>query len=157
MNTDSVGHVSISFPIDDGEATYENMHAVRLDDGYMVDNSPFHAYGVSYMDIVSADLDKDGRLIFRNVVRRGGHSTYRIRMPEGKDHQTFLELWPKLQELGCSFEGSSLGCRRLYSVDLPPETNVDEVYDYLQMHEDRGDWEFEEAHYCAPEDYREVP
>src|SRR5438094_8919227 len=41
-------------------------------------NSPFYARGVSMNDVVFADPNIDGQLVFRAVSIRGGHSTYRI-------------------------------------------------------------------------------
>jgi hypothetical protein len=52
-----------------------------------------------------------------------------------------------LEDLGCTFEGSDAGERRLYSIDVPPEADIEAIYRLLESAEDRGEWEFEEAHF----------
>ena len=89
-------------------------------------------------------------LIFLRIVSRGGHSTYRIRLPIGSDHNFFLEQWLALEKLGCTYEGSSASTKRLYALDIPPNANVAAVYLVLEKGEQEGIWEFEEAHYCEP-------
>ncbi|GMN04225.1 DUF4265 domain-containing protein [Erythrobacter sp. MTPC3] len=135
----------VSFTLDDG--SYENLHAKRLGaSSFLLDNSPFYIYDVSYQDEVVAH-SKDGRLVFESVLRRGGHSTYRIKLPPRKTHEDFLRGFDKLDHLGCTFEGSVAGSRRLYSIDLPPSTDVAAVYEIMEDGEARGEWEFEEAHF----------
>jgi hypothetical protein len=54
--------------------------ALKTDDGaYVIDNSPWLAYGISAGDCVLAEK-RDGTLRFLRVERRGGHSTYRVRL-----------------------------------------------------------------------------
>lgn len=124
------------------------MHGVYVSgDRYRIDNSPFYAFDISCGDIVNV-REASGRLLFDSVSERGGHSTYRVKLPSGKGHEDFLKYWPELSALGCSFEGSSVDERRLYAIDLPPEVDVQAAYDVLRANEDAGVWEFEEAHYC---------
>ena len=157
MNKNSAG-VVISFPFEEGcLVSYENMHAIVLNnDEYMIDNSPFYVYGISFGDTVSVVNDKVGKLIFDSVLERGGHSTYRVKLPINKDHRYFLEMWPKLEKLGCTFEGTSADKCRLYAIDVPPGADVNRIYNILQDAEDNGFWEFEEGHYCPPESARRV-
>lgn len=134
-----------------GEAgvSAETMHAVSSPDGlFMLDNSPFYAYGISFGDIFEAQ-QKEGALYFQEVIRRGGHSTYRVKLQVGAAHEDFMRAWDELQRLGCSFEGTGGNSRRLYAIDVPPEADVVAVYNYLQQQEDKGIWEFEEAHYSG--------
>jgi hypothetical protein len=139
--------VKIAFRL---ENIVETMWASVLNDGtYEIDNSPFEAYEISYQDVVAAHM-QDGRLVFDRVVRRGGHSTYRVKLNSGAEHDVFLKYWPQLALLGCTFEGAN-GHRRLYSIDVPQISAVPDVYGYLQSIEDIGAWEFEEAHYFRPE------
>lgn len=127
----------------------ETMHAVASPGGlYMLDNSAFYAYGISCCDIFKAQ-EKDGALYFMEVVSRGGHSTYRVKLPAGASHEDFMRSWEELQRMGCSFEGTGNNSRRLYAIDVPPEADVVAVYNYLQKNEDSGVWEFEEAHYSG--------
>lgn len=142
--------IKIAFPVERGWA--ETMFAQPLPSGhYRIDNSPFHVYGVSNGDTVSAAPDQDGRLVFTDVVQRGGHSTYRVRLPPGQGPSCFLKHWPALLALGCSFEGAD---GRLYAIDLPPGVPVEAVYALLAQVEQAGVWEFEEAHYASQTDQR---
>jgi hypothetical protein len=115
---------------------------------YIVDNSPFYAYEISCGDTVAA-TDVDGFLTFTGVVERGGHSTYRVKLPSDCDHDHFLAHWPPLAALGCTYEGTG-GARRLYSIDVPEQSRVGAVFEILQTAEASEIWEFEEAHYFGP-------
>lgn len=145
MNRSLLGTGLISFPLDDG--SYENLHSKRSSDGlYVLDNSPFYAYDVSFCDEVRAK-PINGRLVFQTVAKRGGHSTYRVRLPTGKSHEDFLSKFSELERLGCTYEGTGNNERRLYAIDLPPSSNVADVYQILEDGEKAGNWEFEEAHF----------
>lgn len=139
--------VKVSFPFND---IIENMYAIPMKNGYfLLDNSPFYIFGISAGDMFSSKKDGGG-LLFDKVVFRGGHSTYRIKLPIGADHDFFMNHWEFLAKLGCSFEGSSQNSQRLYSIDMPPEVDVNTAYQYLEEKEAAGVWVFEEAHYCGP-------
>src|SRR4051794_37589642 len=82
----------------------ENLWAEVLgSDRFRIDNVPFYAYGVSLGDVVRAD-EIDGRLVFRDVVARSGHSTYRVLVKDraGADSAGFQSLWRGLGDLGCA-------------------------------------------------------
>ncbi|HEY4115204.1 MAG TPA: DUF4265 domain-containing protein [Rhizomicrobium sp.] len=144
--------VKITFDVSDqsdsGFVTERLWSKAIGDDIYVIDNSPFQAYGISLGDKILAK-NENGELKFVNVVERGGHSTYRVRLPAGCDHNYFLQHWKKLEALGCTYEGAS-GEQKLYSIDVPTIGNVPEVYRVLQAGEEAGTWEFEEAHYFRP-------
>ncbi len=140
--------VKVKFELPEGdEFAVESMWAISLPDGtYMVDNSPFSAFGVSAGDIVYA-REVDGDLCFTGIAQRGGHSTYRVKLPRDKSHEYFLEYWPKLSKLGCIFEWPD-DPRKLYAIDVPPGAPVGDIYNVLSDLEKRVVWEFEEAHFC---------
>lgn len=124
----------------------ERLWATPLDEGtYLLENSSFNYYGVSYKDIVSAEK-REGDLIFTGVIKRGGHSTFRVRLPTGAEHNIFIENWDELKDLGCTFEGCAGNSRRLYSIDVPPDISTRKVFQILTDMENKGIWEFEEAH-----------
>jgi hypothetical protein len=106
----------------------------------------FYAEGGVQGDRVHALLDEEDQLVFSSVAQRGGHSTYRLKLPRGASHGYFLEFWPRLGNLGCTYEGADAS-RRLYSIDIPPDVSVQEVYDTLTQLETAGIIEFEEGHY----------
>jgi hypothetical protein len=127
------------------------MYALPVSEGVCVlDNSPFYAFDISLGDFFLVE-EIDREYFFSRVIRRGGHSTYRIKLPIGKEHGYFLEHWRTLEGLGCTYEGSSVNDRRLYSLDVPPEVDVFEVFKILEGKEVLGIWVFEEAHYFHPE------
>ncbi|HYD37531.1 MAG TPA: DUF4265 domain-containing protein [Allosphingosinicella sp.] len=141
--------MKIAFRLPDG--TVENMHADPLPDGtFRLDNSPFHSYGISLGDRFEV-VKEEGRLFFSKVAARGGHSTYRVKLPRGKSHSEFLRHWEPLKALGCTFEGSGVDERRLYSIDIPPGADVHAVYALLEEGEAAGLWDFEEGHYAGGE------
>lgn len=113
-------------------------------------NSPFAAYGVSFLDIVKATKRSDGEgYDFAGVIDRSGHSTYRIRFPKDASPQMtgeFANNWSALEKLGCTYESSSVGDDMLYVVDVPSQTNVHDIYKILDEAERAGVWVFEEAH-----------
>jgi hypothetical protein len=145
-----MSRVKVRFPISNSiENGVEIMHAKPIcGNRFILDNSPFYAFGISFCDEFLVE-EIDGERTFSSIASRGGHSTYRIKLPEGKDHEYFLKHWGKLEDLGCSFEGSTANMKRLYSVDLPPHVDVHVAYKILQDNENLGIWEFEEGFYSG--------
>ena len=146
--------VKVFFPLETSSSngvTGEWLWVKPLDDHkYEIDNSPFDIYGVSYKDVVHAE-EIEGVLTFKSVAYRGGHSTYRLRLPRFAEHKDFLEIWRSFKEHNCTYEGAD-DSRRLYSIDVPPQSDIFAVYDLLENGEKAGKFEFEEAHYCKPQD-----
>jgi hypothetical protein len=151
ISSDGLAGTMVAFLVGEGEGRFvERLHAIPLGGGvYVLDNSPFYAYDISYKDVFRA-VSEDGSLVFSEVVSRGGHSTYRIKLPVGCDHEYFSRHWSELDRLGCTFEGSSGNAQRLYAIDVPPDVNVFEVYRLLEERERDNVWTFEEGH-CAPQ------
>lgn len=80
MSSSSSSKVKVWFKLEDAwhDSATESLWASNLGDGlYRLENSPFYAFGVSFLDTVTA-IERYGRLWFDKVVLRGGHSTYRI-------------------------------------------------------------------------------
>ena len=102
-------------------------------------NSPFYAYGCSYLDVVSARKNASDDLVFDRVVTKSGHATYRIIV---KDALRFAAAWQPLELKECTYEGLE---SRVYSVDLPPGTDLDAVRDSLKAAKDTGIWDYEAA------------
>jgi hypothetical protein len=113
-------------------------------DQYRLRNSPFYAYGVSVEDVVYAK-ESENVLNFAGIARRGGHSTYRILLPEGDSIRTrgFLTYWEPMENIGCTYE---LAKERWLAVDVPPRVDIFEVYALLEKGETEGAWSFEEGH-----------
>jgi hypothetical protein len=116
---------------------------------FRIMNSPFFARGISHRDIVKASaVDNDFILDFKEVVERGGHSTYMIRFEANEPRVT--SYWNMLEKSGCSYESTSIklsiGQRRLFSVDVPPSADIHEIYELLERGENDGVWIFQEGY-----------
>jgi hypothetical protein len=112
-----------------------------------VDSIPFFATGLSLSDKISIVYDK-GRVLFDAIVERGGHSTYRIFVEsEGSRASRMLGM---IIALGCAREWAELTGGRLYALDIPPEVDIDQVYEILNRGQGEGVWLFEEGHVGHP-------
>lgn len=114
-------------------------------DEYRLENVPFYIFDVSFGDTVHAK-SQDGMLVFAEVIRRGGHSTYRIRTnPNRRD--AFETFWDPIRAHGCTYEE---GPPPLLAVDVPPKASILDVYKSLEEGELAGVWSFEEGHCGHP-------
>jgi len=142
-------NVKIAFDSSNSEISgvaLERLWATTVGSGkYELQNSPFNVYGVSFKDVVSGET-RDGEIYFSRVIQRRGHSTFRVKLSESDDHSKFVENWSELQSLGCTVERCSGDLNLLYAIDVPPETNVEDVVTILEAEEKLGVWEYEEAH-----------
>lgn len=112
---------------------------------YQIENTPFFIFGVSYKDIVEAEENDYGSLIFKKVLKISGHSTYRaIITPEMGE--SWRDQWAKLFDLGCTYEEGMVGEVKVLAIDVPPETDIYTVYSLLEEGEAAGCWAFEEGH-----------
>ena len=111
-------------------------------------NTAFFAKGVSLWDVVAV-TPNDNALEFKSIIVRGGHSTYRILVPKAKpiSEDEFQRRWEPLRSLGCSYQSGGFGFK-LYAVEVPPNTDMQEVYRLLEKGEKEGVWDFEEGN-CA--------
>jgi Domain of unknown function (DUF4265) len=112
------------------------------DDRYGLRNVPFLLFGFSEQDVITAKEDSGG-LAVTGVAARGGHSTYRLVLPEDTTEEVFLQDWTPLRELGCTYKRAS---RRFVAIDVPPPADIYAVYKALEDGENADRWEFEEGH-----------
>lgn len=121
----------------------ETVWCIDLGNGlFKLDNVPFYARDVAVGDVVRA-ASADGGLVAVEVVRRGGHSTYRIiTLDPTLGQEQFLERWRPLDALGCSFEGNGSG---LFAIDVPACVNLERLRQLLDVGVDDGVWDYEEA------------
>lgn len=127
----------------------ENLWAVPIGgDLFCLDNIPFYVYGVSLRDVVIAN-EIEGRLRFRGVADRSGHSTYRVLVKDtaGYEDEAFQKLWDRIRELGCL---SEVARRCWIAIDVPPDSDVFAVYRILEQGDEKGVWTFEEGHCGHP-------
>lgn len=140
--------VKIHFPLDEGlwhGHTTESLWAEKIGRGqYRLLNSPFLVFGVNFNDVVSARSTSDG-LVFQSVIKRGGHSTYRIIFQDSQAPAS-IQLSAKLKQLGCSVEW---GSDSFAAVDVPPSVDPREVYSTLAAGDTHHLWDFEEGHFAG--------
>jgi hypothetical protein len=126
----------------------ETLWAEKVGPGrFRILNSPFFLFGISAEDIVEAEEAEDG-LKFRNIVSRGGHSTYRIFIQDGRtiSDPGFQAHWEPISLLGATFENAN---DHFVSVDIPPGKDVAAIYKLMEKGEQDGIWDFEEAYYAG--------
>lgn len=148
-------HVKICFTLDPSDwhgAPSETLWAKPIHDAaapsaFELDNTPFHAMGVSYPDVVRAVM-RDGMLEFAGVIAHGGHSTYRTFREQHDD--TYKTWWDRLKMLGCTREWGAMNGGVLYAIDVPPEADIDAVRAILEDGKAQNVWHFEEAHVGHP-------
>ncbi|WP_199286995.1 DUF4265 domain-containing protein [Pseudomonas mangrovi] len=112
-------------------------------DLYRLENVPFFAYGLSYLDIVRATRGADGILQIQEVVEPSGHRTYRVRF-EITERERQEDLLMLLRPFGASLERAD---SRIVAVDLPPTSDHLGVFDQLDELEAAGYLIFET---CQP-------
>jgi len=143
------GLVKVFIFVNEGDVEWESLWAESIGgDLYRLKNSPFYAHGFSFDDIVSA-LSRDGRLIVSEVVKRGGHSTYRVFLHGIANESGLSDQCAPLERLGCTFERATQRC---FAIDVPSQTDIYAVFDLLNRGETSHIWTFEEAHCGHPLD-----
>ena len=123
----------------------ESMWATKLDDHlYKIENSPFFVKGIAFEDVVKTKL-LDGMISFVKTAISSGGSTYRILCKECTDETQFELFWKPLEVVGCKYEQGDFGYR-MYSVDVPKQANIQQVFALLQDGISNDIWDFEEGH-----------
>jgi hypothetical protein len=147
-------HVRVSFDLFQDDQGYppansETMWAVPAGGSrFRLDNIPFFVCGVSCFDIIEARKEASGCFKYARLLEASGHSTLRvIFFDQPSDpcplQERVQELCKKLRELGCSSEISHIA--GLISVDVPPDVALAEVRSTLNLGQNEGFWDYEEA------------
>jgi hypothetical protein len=112
--------VVFRIPLDGDEVIVKSLWATPLgDERFRLENSPFFAYGVSWLDVVLAAHD-EGRLHdFVSVAEKSGHRTVRVIVDREEPQRDALLALAKA--LGCKYEGFQ---PRLYAIDVPPAADL---------------------------------
>lgn len=88
------------------------------DDAYELQNVPFHAYDLNYLDVVEAvAASPDRKPSVIRVVRRSGHRTLRLVFKESTPDPDRVPLLESLKTLGASLEGAD---RKYFALDIEP-------------------------------------
>jgi hypothetical protein len=133
-------------PADDQGMESESLSAEPVAPGeFRVKNSPFFVFGISAGDVVCAEPAGD-HLEFRSVITPGGHSTYRVYLSGSfiVTDADVQEFWQPIAALGATYESAN---GSFFAVDIPPGSDIEEIYRLLEAGEEAAIWEFEEASY----------
>jgi hypothetical protein len=136
-----------------GEFLWASPIGASIGDEFEIRNYPCFATGISFKDVVKASPSANARVFeFQAVARRSGHSTFMLLV--APDAQNFQTYWKSLEERGCSYEAGpidlSIGRRELYSIDVPPGSDIHEVRRILENGEHDGAWEFQDGYVYLP-------
>jgi hypothetical protein len=94
---------------------------------------PFYLRNIAYGDIISTQDNGTGSVEFKEVVKRGGYSIYRILLHESAKKD---ELMDKLFDFGTVLEHEG----DLIAVAVPPTVKSDLVVDYILEGKGKGFW-----------------
>lgn len=149
LDTNDGKLVKIFFPIESKEwhgFSSESMWAKKVEDNhYVIMNVPFYLKNIGLYDIVSTENENDGKLEFKSVIKRSGHSTYRIITNSAISENLFEKYWMPIEEKGCTYEKAK---SNFYAIDVPPNSDIYQVYELLESGESNNVWEFEEG-FCG--------
>ncbi len=123
---------------------YEELWTTPLGEGlYRIENIPFFARGIARGDIVSA-VEEDGSLMFGEVVEQSGHSTIRLIIYNEYAVPAIIE---RFLNQGCEAETTFA---KLVALDVPPEVNLEDIREKLDLGFTQGQWDYEEASIFRP-------
>lgn len=125
----------------DGEAEWVWTHP-ESDGTFVLRNVPTFAMGLSFGDTIETKIE-NGVPVFEKVVRRGGHSTYRIYAKGSREDPDVMKVLHTLEEMHCDLETAT---SKIVNVDVLPEADVYAVYQVMNDAERAGILEFEEGH-----------
>jgi hypothetical protein len=141
------GLAKIEFRVTDeaGDVDVETLWATPLGgDLYRLENSPWFAYGVSYLDVVRARSDGDGFPVFEEVVEKSGNRTLRIILkPPAEDGNESSKLLDELLSLGASYEGAT---GSFMAVNVDPGSDFGRICCFLTDH--GVEWEHADPTYA---------
>lgn len=112
----------------------ESIWALPLgDDQFEIRNTPFHAYGLNFLDVVLATSDAaDRKPEVRSIVRRSGHRTLRVFFAKETSLHERAGWLARLSPLGVTYEGMN---ERFFALDVPPHG------DYAAVRSSLDEWE----------------
>ena len=144
---ESAPNAKVQFLVEqeDGTKDVETPWATSLgDDLFRIENSLFFAYGVSWLDIVSAPYHSEhAGPVFEKVVEKSGHSTIRaILEPAAEEGNASQKVLDDLVCLGASYEGFSSS---YIAIDVPAEIELALVCNFLT--ESGVEWEYADPTY----------
>jgi Domain of unknown function (DUF4265) len=94
---------------------------------------PFYLRNVAYGDTISTEQDPSGSLRFKEIMKRGGYSIYRILLHDTAKKD---QLIAKLLDFGVLLERDG----NLIAFAVPPTANSDAIVDYILAGKKKGIW-----------------
>lgn len=134
----------------------ESLWATPLgNDLYRIENIPFFAYGLNFLDIVLATPDSDElKPEIRKVVTPSGRRTYRVIFKKDIEREKQLALLESLEQYEASYERAD-GIN--VAIDIKPTGDHIAVYDQLDVYEEEGYLSFETCEARAEESFDDLP
>lgn len=134
----------------------ESLWALPLgNDLYEIRNSPFHAYGLNWGDIVRATSDDPTlKPEVREVVTPSGNKTLRVVFIDAVTQDEQDAVLSSLQNLGFSWERAN---GRLVAIDVHPDSNYQAICDELWELEKNGTLEYETCEPRLPGSFDDLP
>jgi len=155
MNNDSLVKVHIDLP-NHWAIGGESLWATPLgNDLFRIENVPFFAYGLNFLDIVHATPDSDG-LVFeiRKVVTPSGRRTYRAKFKKEVVREKQVELLASLEVFGAKYERAD---SRNVAIDIEPTGDHLAVFKQLETYELDGYLAFETCEARAEGSFDDLP
>ncbi|MEL6972176.1 MAG: DUF4265 domain-containing protein [Bacteroidota bacterium] len=120
----------------------EAMWATPLgNDLFLIENIPFHAYGLNFHDIVRATPDSSDQIPeIRELVQPGGHRTFRVFFHNHISRKKQEEVLDSLKDLTISYERAN---RIYFSLDMQPGGNYQAIFAALEELTEKNILEFE--------------
>jgi hypothetical protein len=120
----------------------ESLWATPLgNDLYRVENVPFFAYGLNFLDVVLATSDSDQlKPEIRKLVEPSGHRTYRVLFHKETSRDKQEELLATLEPYKATFERAD---GNHVAVDIKPDGDHIAIFDQLDEYEQEGFLSFE--------------
>ena len=132
---------------DSDEIEVEFLWADHLEGNrYQLKNFPFFAYGVSFNDIVEAEIkyDDDPFPYFTKVLEKSGHRTIRMILDEpAKESTRSKNILSQLESMDCGYEGSN--GEVYFVINVQPHCDYYAVRDFLKDENIR--WEYADPTY----------
>lgn len=130
-------HVKIEFHVenDNGGVDVESMWAIDQNNGhYILDNTPFYAYGISLGDTFIAEKTPGNELaVFKDVVQKSDNRTIRIIFTEEEvQSSTADSILAQLAERDCAYEGADAS---YYAITIPADADLFEIAEFLTHNE----------------------
>lgn len=129
-SNDKLVKVVFELPEPDMGVSGERMWAKPVGENlYELQNSPWHARNVNWLDVVKAIADNDNEWPkFVKVHRRSGHRTIHLFILESAESRK-QEILDECNRLGSTYENAD---GHMYALDFEPKVDIEPTIKYLK-------------------------